>query len=294
MEEKNYQHIVFHNHNRPNTDFDIIKLEELLYRKIDFDITDFHIVEFYHIFIITGGSGTHTIDFTDYNCSRGTILAVRKDQIQRFIRNKSIKGYILVFTEEFLESRFTRNDVLKSLRLFNELLLDPKTELLPEEFNKIHALINEISNEYMLTKDTYSIDIIRSAIHIVIMKLLRIKECDQNKILGSKNLTNFIRFQSLIEKHFTSTKKVSDYADMMGFTTKTLNNISRNTIGKPAKQIIDEIVITNIKRLLLNSTLSIKEIAFKTGFEEITNIYKYFKKHANLSPELFRKTHSKT
>jgi AraC family transcriptional activator of pobA len=39
----------------------------------------------------------------------------------------------------------------------------------------------------------------------------------------------------------------------------------------------------------MNTSLSIKEISYKTGFEDPTNFVKYFKKYAELTPIDFRK-----
>ena len=41
--------------------------------------------------------------------------------------------------------------------------------------------------------------------------------------------------------------------------------------------------------ILFNTDLSIKEIAYQTGFEEPTNFVKYFKKEVGMTPSVFRK-----
>jgi len=64
---------------------------------------------------------------------------------------------------------------------------------------------------------------------------------------------------------------VSYYAIKMSVSTRTLNNITQSVIGKSAKSFIDEIVILQIKRLLINSSLSFTEIAYQSGFDDPTN-----------------------
>ncbi len=46
-----------------------------------------------------------------------------------------------------------------------------------------------------------------------------------------------------------------------------------------------------IKRLLISTDHSIKEIAYISGFSDPTNFFKYFKKFAGSSPEVFRQAH---
>lgn len=147
-------------------------------------------------------------------------------------------------------------------------------------------MIERIKTEYFLTQGDYTFNIIRSELQILIAKLARNKN-KQNPIkTTSKYLNEFIQFQTLVEKNVTQNAKVSYYAKEMGFSTKTLNTITQHTLSKSAKSFIDEIYIKQIKRLLLNTQHPIKEIAYQTGFEETTNLYKYFKKHIQLTPEL--------
>jgi len=79
---------------------------------------------------------------------------------------------------------------------------------------------------------------------------------------------------------------------MMGISAKTANNITRSILNKSAKAFIDEECITQIKRMLLNTPLSVKEIAYEVGFEEPTHLYKFFKRQVGETPEQFRQFRS--
>ncbi len=285
---KDAVHIKFKNRQNPNAEFDLVRIEEL------FDIAgddhapdELHVVEFYNIFFIESGQGYHTIDFTDYACEAGTILTVRKDQLQKFFRG-NLTGSILLFTDEFLVSYLEQLEALKSLQIFNELLGTPKIQLSASEMKEIADLINRMQDEYFERNDNYSLEIIRSELHILITKLYRIKSKRKQIIFDKKYLSEFIEFQKLVELNVKETTRVQDYAKMMGVSTKTLNNISKTIIRKTAKEFVDEICTKQIKRQLINTELSIKEIAFASGFEETTNFYKYFKRQTQTTPEQFR------
>ena len=285
------QHIKFQNKKRPTSDFDLLKLEELLFRDVNHDITEPHKIEFFHILIITEGQGYHTIDFTDYKYQKRTLLTVRKDQIHNFFRSPTAKGYILLFTEDFLASQYGKVEVLRAFQLFNELIISPIVNLDEKEFEEILQLIKSIETEYDRYEDEFSLSIIRSTLHLLVIKLFRIKSKHNNKLSKRKYYEEFLQFQQLIEENCFKTRKALDYAKMMNCTTKTLNNISKATLNKSAKTVIDDIAITQIKRLLINTKLSISEIAYTAGFDEPTNMYRYFKKYTDHSPEAFRKAH---
>ncbi len=283
------KHIPFANQQNPNAELDLVELKELYKRSIpDHNPFSFHIVEFYIVMIITGGNGSHTIDFTKHKCKKGSLLTIRKDQIHKFDSKQNLKGYLLLFTENFLISYLEKLEALKSLRLFNDVLANPKVNLKNNDWLEISGLIERIKNEYFNLNDDYSQGIIRSELQILLSKLYRIKSRDVDIKQSPKYLEDFIRFQDLVEQHVHNTNKVKDYAAKLGLSTKTLNNITGNIINKSAKAFIDDICMKQIKRQLINTAHSIKEIAYYTGFEETTNFYKYFKRHTELTPEQFR------
>ena len=283
--------IKFENRVNPHSAFDLLKLEELFQRRsLDHDPKQLHKVEFFIIMLITEGEGLHTIDFTDYKYKKGSLLTIRKDQIHKFHKGNGIKGYLLIFKDEFLVSYLEQQEAQKSLQLFNELLGSPKIQLTPTDFDMVFRIIGRIVSEYVNIIDDYSLGIIRSELHILTAKLYRIKSQENHSLMDKKYLSEFIQLQSLIEKNVTKTTRVNDYARMMAVSTKTLNTISKRILNKTAKEFIDEICTKQIKRLLINTPLSIKEIAYASGFIETTNFYKYFKRQEGMTPEQFRTT----
>lgn len=291
MKEKIKQ-IKFDNKTNPRSYFEVLSFEDLLKRKLDHDIFKNHIVNFYIILFFTKGEGYHTIDFTDYKYRKGTILLIRKDQIHRFFRSTNVGGHLLLFTEDFIVSHLNRLEALKSLQLFNELLSFPKIELEGNkgEFSNFRTLVHQIEAESHF-KDEYSTGITRSALHMIITKLYRIKAQNGELFSKKKYLEEFLAFQALVEQNCFESKKVKDYALQLGCSSKTLNNVVQQVVNKTAKIFIDEIAIVQIKRLLISTNQPIKEIAYTAGFTDPTNFYKYFKKYIGSSPEVFRKAY---
>lgn len=288
MKEKT-KHIKFDNQQNLKSQFDIVRLEELYQRTgLSHSIEAHHKVEFYILIFIKKGQGYHTIDFTDYKCVKGTLLTIRRDQIHKFFKSKTLKGVLLIFTNQFLVSYLEKMEAQKTMLLFNELLSIPKLQLDDASFNSVNQLIKRIENEYFTINDDHSLSVIRNELHILTTHLLRLKAKNEQINFEKKYLKEFIELQNLVEKNVNKTTKVKDFAYQMGLSTKTLNTVTKSIVHKSAKAFIDEICTKQIKRLLLNTKLSIKEIAYKSGFEETTNFYKYFKRQTQTTPEQFR------
>lgn len=243
------------------------------------------------LFIITKGKGTHTIDYKDYSYKEGTVFSLRKGVTHKFTKSSNTSGELLIFTEDFIIKHIGKLDGLKSMQLFNELLESPKIQLSKVTYLEVKTILKQLNTENQFEKDIYSSSIKRSLLHVLVSKIFREKINQKNSNTNSKYLNQFLTFQNLIEQQWIENKKALNYAKQMSITPKTLNNIVKTTIKKSAKSLIDDIVTTQIKHLLINTELSVTEIAYQSGFDDPTNFFKYFKKNTSLSPNQFRKSH---
>ena len=72
-----------------------------------------------------------------------------------------------------------------------------------------------------------------------------------------------------------------------------LNSILKKYNGKRAKEFIDEIIIHNSKKSLIESPDTIKQLIFAIGFTKPTNFNKFFKKYNAITPLQFKEQFNK-
>lgn len=90
-------------------------------------------------------------------------------------------------------------------------------------------------------------------------------------------------------ENYTSEKKtVKDYAKMLNITPNYLNTITKSEAGKTAGEVIRGKTILEAQRMLIFTTSSISEIAYKLNFEDNSYFWKLFKKTTGLSPKEYR------
>ena len=77
-------------------------------------------------------------------------------------------------------------------------------------------------------------------------------------------------------------------AKKINVSEKRLNQATSKVLDKSPKELIDDRILLESKRLLVHGNKSIKEIGFELGFEEPTNFIKYFRKHIGKTPMEFR------
>lgn len=280
--------ITFNRSKHPGIEFDFLALDELINIKgLDHSPLDHHHVNFYILILVTTGSSKHSIDFKDHPIKKGSIVTIRKDQFHKY-HHADVKGFNLLFTEEFVVSYIEKSSANKISELFNELLYNQVTDLDAASYEELFTISSQIKTEFEKPHDDHTSGIIRNLLQVLISKLHRIRKPIVSLENDHKYISQFIEFQNLVEKHCSESRSVSFYADKLNVTPKTINNISQSVIKKPPKTFIDEVLILQIKRQLINSSVTVKEIAYNSGFGEPTNLFKFFKRYTGETPESFR------
>jgi AraC family transcriptional activator of pobA len=123
---------------------------------------------------------------------------------------------------------------------------------------------------------------------ITVTQLARVNYIPDEK-LHDHRLDIFRKFNVLVEQHFNKCHNVAEYARMLNKAPKTLSNIFTLYSKKTPLQVIQERLLLEAKRLLLNTRRSIKEITYDLGFEEPSHFCNFFKRRSGKTPNEFRK-----
>ena len=271
-------------------EFNLITIHELYSWEIDHSIEKPHRLSFNAIIIMFKGKGIHTVDFVPYSYTKGTVFFITKDQIHNFKINPDSDGYILYFTDNFL-TRLIMNDDLNILHdIFDYIYYPAKIQLDNDVFDDVLKLIQVIDKEFSIKKDTYKELILRPLLQAMLLKLSR-QRLAQELPLEQKDKSLYLQFKKLSLNH-NYTVHVNDYAKKLDVSSKTLTNMLNKYLGKSTKKYLDEHLILQIKRLLLDEHLTIENIADKLCFDEPTNMVKFFKRHEGKTPSEFSKQHT--
>jgi AraC-like DNA-binding protein len=98
----------------------------------------------------------------------------------------------------------------------------------------------------------------------------------------------YVRFRDAVEREFTRSRRVADYARSLGYAPRTLSRATETAAGVGAKEFIDRRVVLEAKRLLAHGDQSAARIADRLGFADATNFSKFFQRRAGATPIAFR------
>jgi AraC-like DNA-binding protein len=249
-----------------------------------------HQIGFFSVIIITKNSGKHFIDFKEYDYQDGTVICIAENRVNKFQIVHNSDGYVISFASEFFNK--SENDIkLLNQVLHFELYDNPVFSLPDSEKEFLYSFLKEFRTvflNYNNTKDPIQNELLHTMLKFLLLKIVILNQKTIEYYSGKKFHKEFCELKKSIEQNFITRIRAVQYAELLSLSLKKLNSISRSFSGKSVKQLVDERLVLEIQRLLSNTDLSVKEIAFKTGFDEIPNFVNYFKKHCKCSPSDFR------
>lgn len=248
-----------------------------------------HKHQYYEIFLIEEGNGSHLIDNVAYPFKKQSIHIVQPGMVHLLTRSADAKGKLVMFATDILT--IDHNNVSQNLRRFyDNYLVEPVISPEPEVFAELFSIISLIEssrNRFSNVKDynTY----LQS---LFIAFLLSLKPClaSSMPVLIGETDNIYNAFSLLVEDHYDKALSLKDYADRLNITEKTLNRIvKRHTDHTPA-QVIRERILLEACRLLHISDLSVKEIAYHLQFSDSAHFIRVFRQKFNCTPLEYRKT----
>lgn len=108
--------------------------------------------------------------------------------------------------------------------------------------------------------------------------------------LNSDQIELIRKFNYLVDLHFREKRKVSNYAEMLFKSPKTLSNLFAIYNHKSPQQVIHERIALEAKRLMHYTDKQNQEIAFELGFNDAAHFSRFFKNISGISPSQYRQT----
>lgn len=264
---------------------EILELRELYLRLKgihNHDPFDFHRLDFYLILICEGKSIAHRVDFNKVSLDDGEALIISPGQVHAFELTEDSAGYILLLNEPFL-LQYIAPKTLEQLRpLFNYFFGAEKSKLVNDQLNCILEI-----EQLMQQESPFKAGLVGAALSIFFLHWLAQKSPQLSTSDQFKH-SHFEQFRTLLEQHYTQSRDAGYYAQALGLTYTKLNELCKSLVQLTAKRFIDLYVVLEVKRLLISTQKSVKEITFQIGFDDVTNFIKYFKRHTGQTPRQFR------
>lgn len=241
----------------------------------------------YTVFLLPQGTGTYHADFGVFNFEGPVILFSTPLQVIYIEQCKFLNCRMLQFHGDFYCIEFHREEVSCNGLLFNNIYIDPVVVLTDKEAVLFDLLLTDLNNE--LNEVAPSEIILRAYLQLFLAKssAIKLKAIAEDKDKFEKD-EQMDRFKKLLDEHFLTMHKPSDYAALLAMTPDNLTKRSTRYFKKTPSQLIQERLILEAKKQLHLTRKSIKEIAWNLKFQDEFYFSRVFKKFTKVSPQAFR------
>jgi len=229
------------------------------------------------------GTGVIVVDEKELELKKNQVLTITSGQVHYFKKIKTAKGFILEFTFDF----FCKNDNDIELIFHNGLFCHfDMNEVIPVQNHQVIETQLQFIRDELLHQPYQYLTSIHSRIELILVEINRAKVQRGDEIWKVDAL--FLKFLELVRDNFQNNLSLRRYSIMLGTTETKLNEQAKLHAGKTAQNVIYGLIISEAKRLLTYQRLTVKEVAYKLGFNDPFYFSNFFKKHTHQSPKAYQ------
>lgn len=147
----------------------------------------------------------------------------------------------------------------------------------------------EIFRSELGKNDILKQDMLQAMLKRMLILSVRILRQSNNLSKLDKTQGEIVReFNYLVDKHYASHHDVAFYASQLNKSPKTLSNLFSLVSARTPLNIIHDRIMIHARRQINYTNLSIKEIAYELGYDDIQAFSRFFKSKEGVSPGHYR------
>jgi AraC-like DNA-binding protein len=249
-----------------------------------------HRHRYYQIIWVVDGAGAHATDFEEHPIRPETVFLISPGQVHVVRVDRPLRGYMLLFTADFLALEGLAEDATAGLPFFRPGVANPVLALAgltAEEAGRLRADAEALLAE-SASHGAWRRDLLRARLQVLLLGLGRVAR--RQGVPPAPDASPVARFQALIEEHFRRLHRVAEYARLLALTPGHLNDLTKGATGQTASALIDARLILEAKRLLAHSDVTAAEIAADLGFRDPSYFGRSFRRRVGRPPGAFRAT----
>ncbi|WP_164512529.1 helix-turn-helix domain-containing protein [Nocardioides baekrokdamisoli] len=238
--------------------------------------------EFNFVLLTTRGRGTHMLDFTDHPLTPGSVLWVRPGQVQRWGDTAAYDAWVLIFPAGLLAT--TTAQLTEAGSPGAPCWWSPGDAAAADAATLVEAIAS-LADDASIPRELRA----ATLTHLLSAMLLRLTAQARTRPDAPTGSEPWVAFRDLLDREHVRHHDVAWYAQRLGWSTRTLARAARVATGKSPKDLIDERVLLEARRLLAHTDLTVRRVGESTGFDDASNFGAWFRLRTGQTPKEFRR-----
>lgn len=264
---------------------EVIDRSELVGRIAGRELDSYQRAEFHQLIVCTAGAGVHYVDYEPVQLRAGTLLRIYPGQVQQFMLDSDLEVSMVIWPR-------SSHYVDPEGRIWYPGSADPTHWSVDEEMMiQVLAWVDELKYEQdRFAPSRRKIELMKVLLCSLLLRLAI--ELPESLPASSKLPAPYLDFRELIEVRLYDRPSIADLARDVGYSSRTLDRACKEVSGQTAKQVFDERIAFEVRRLLTHSSRPISSIARDFGFDDASNFSKFVKRHLGNLPRQIREDHT--
>ena len=264
--------------------------------QIDFDFANTKMTgDLYMVSLKGNKSGSFGYGRNSYDYEEGTLTFMAPNQVLVFNENKegaNEKGWTIFFHPDLIR----KSELGRTIKEYSFFDYDTNEALHVSDKEKgmLNVLVEYIETEFQQNMDQHSQELIISNLE-TLLKYCRRYYNRQFYTRTNLNKDYITRFEQYLEVYFSSDEllkegipNITQCGEALNMSGRYLSDLLKLETGRSAKDHIHNYIIEKAKTRLLNSNISVSNLAFDLGFEYPQHFSKLFKSKTGLNPSEYR------
>src|SRR5215217_4669401 len=230
--------------------------------------------QFFQVLHLTGGRARVSVDDRVVEFAREGVVVLPALTVHGFEFSADVEGVVVTLMERNLQGL--------GVELPGPMVLRGQAFAVGEALDRLIAEADRPGSGHEPA--------MRAHLTLLLVALQRAqREGQPEGAVADRALNHAKAFRALVDQQFRQTRKIGDYAGMLGISQTHLNRVSREMLGASALEVIERRVALEARRMLLFSALSIKEIGAELGYEDPAYFSRVLTRVLGMAPGVFRK-----
>jgi AraC family transcriptional regulator, transcriptional activator of pobA len=249
---------------------------------------------FYTMVLITSGTVQEKIGPHSYTFGANTLYFIPKNQLHVMEQwSRDVKGFHCIFDTEYFLLCLKHQIKLNEFPFFQHGQ-DVSLKLSDTEVSVFAELFKKLKFEYCARKNHNDDLLVRLYLNVFLLEASRLYHRKRNTAAAEVPRSQLLvtEYQQLVALHYKDKRLVSDYAALLYVTPHYLNDTIKAITGHSASEYIHDSLITEAKSLLIQTELTITQIATELNFSDQSYFCRFFKSKTGQAAKAFREKHN--